>query len=66
MKKILMLSLALVCCAVTVVAQPAASKTQKPESVRRRAVNLPGSTPNGLFSPAVVSGDLFLLPGKSE
>jgi hypothetical protein len=47
MKKIILLSLTLVCCAVTVVAQPAASKTQKPESVRRRAVNLPGSTPNG-------------------
>ena len=37
MKKIILLSLALACGAVTVAAQPAASKTQKPESVRRRA-----------------------------
>ncbi len=64
MKKILMLSLALACCAVTVAAQPGASKTQKPESVRRRAVNLPGSTPNGLFSPAVVAGDLVFTSGQ--
>ncbi|HWP54551.1 MAG TPA: Rid family hydrolase, partial [Pyrinomonadaceae bacterium] len=64
MKKIILLALALVCCAVTVVAQTAGSKTQKPESVRRRAVNLPGSTPNGLFSPAVVSGDLVFTSGQ--
>ena len=63
MKKIILLSLALVCCAVTVSAQPAASKSQR-ESARRRAVNLPGSTPNGLFSPAVVSGDLVFTSGQ--
>lgn len=64
MKKLILLSLALVCCAVTVVGQPAASKTQKPEPTRRRAVNLPGSTPNGIFSPAVVAGDLVFTSGQ--
>ena len=64
MKKVALLSLALVCCAVTVVAQPAASKTQKPESARRRAVNLPGATPNGLFSAAVVAGNLVFTSGQ--
>jgi len=64
MKKIILLSLVILACAVTVVAQPAASKTQKTESVRRRAVNLPGSTPNGLFSPAVVTGDLVFTSGQ--
>ena len=64
MKKIILLLLAVVGCAVTVVGQPAASKTQKSEPVRRRAVNLPGSTPNGLFSPAVVTGDLVFTSGQ--
>ena len=64
MKKIILLALAVACGAVTVVAQPTAPKTQKPESVRRRAVNLPGSTPNGLFSPAVVAGDLVFTSGQ--
>ena len=64
MKKIILLSLALVGCAATVVAQPMASKTQKPEPARRRAVNLPGSTPNGLFSAAVVTGDLVFTSGQ--
>ena len=65
MKKILMLSLALACCGITAAGQqPGAAKTQKSESVRRRAVNLPGSTPNGLFSPAVVSGDLVFTSGQ--
>jgi 2-iminobutanoate/2-iminopropanoate deaminase len=69
MKKIILLTLALVCCAISVAGQPrsgeaAASKTQKTESSRRRAVNLPGSTPNGLFSPAVVAGDLVFTSGQ--
>jgi len=66
MKKIILLSLALVCCGISAVAQPrpAESKTQKTESPKRRAVNLPGSTPNGLFSPAVVSGDLVFTSGQ--
>ena len=64
MKRIILLGLAVACGAVTVVAQPAAPKTQKPESVRRRAVNLPGSTPNGLFSAAVVAGDFVFTSGQ--
>jgi 2-iminobutanoate/2-iminopropanoate deaminase len=64
MKKISLVLLALVGCAATVVAQPAASKTQKPESARRRAVNLPGSTPNGLLSAAVVAGNLVFTSGQ--
>jgi 2-iminobutanoate/2-iminopropanoate deaminase len=64
MKKTILLSLALVCCAATVVGQTAASKTQKPEPARRHAVNLPGSTPNGLFSPAVVAGNLVFTSGQ--
>lgn len=62
MKKIILLSLVLVCCGVSVVAQPAATK--KSDSAKRRAVNLPGSTPNGLFSPAVVSGDFVFTSGQ--
>ena len=64
MKKILMLSLALACCGITAAGQQSAAKTQKSESVRRRVVNLPGSTPNGLFSPAVVAGDLVFTSGQ--
>ena len=58
MKKIILLSLALACCVVTAAGQ------QKSESAKRRAVNLPGSTPNGLFSAAVVSGDLVFTSGQ--
>ena len=58
MKKIILLSLALACCVVTAAGQ------QKGESAKRRAVNLPGATPNGLFSAAVVSGDLVFTSGQ--
>jgi 2-iminobutanoate/2-iminopropanoate deaminase len=69
MKKIILLSLALGCCGISAAGQPrpaesGAAKTQKNESVRRRAVNLPGSIPNGLFSPAVVAGDLVFTSGQ--
>lgn len=69
MKKLILLSLALLCCGISVAAQTrpaetAAPRTKKPESVRRRAVNLPGSTPNGLFSTAVVAGDLVFTSGQ--
>jgi 2-iminobutanoate/2-iminopropanoate deaminase len=69
MRKILILSLALACCGIraagqTRAAESGAAKTQKSESVRRRAVNLPGSPPNGLFSPAVVARDLVFTSGQ--
>jgi len=58
MKKIILLSMALLACGITAAGQ------QKSESVKRRAVNLPGATPNGLFSAAVVSGDLVFTSGQ--
>jgi 2-iminobutanoate/2-iminopropanoate deaminase len=69
MKKILLLSLALMCTTVVVSGQPrtgqsAKPKTQKTETVRRRAVTLPGSQPNGLFSPAIVAGELVFTSGQ--
>ena len=70
MKKIILLVLALACCGISVSAQPKSSgKTaspgaQKTESARRRVVTLPGSTPNGLFSPAIVTGDLVFTSGQ--
>ena len=68
MKKLILLSLALMCCWVGVNGQPrsgnrATAKTQKSETVRRRAVKM--STPaNGLFSPAIVAGELVFTSGQ--
>jgi 2-iminobutanoate/2-iminopropanoate deaminase len=69
MKKTILLSLALACCSVSVSAQgtsgnAATAKAQKPETARRRAVTLPGTQPNGLFSPAIVAGDLVFTSGQ--
>lgn len=69
MKKIILLSLVLMCSWVSVSGQAqsdksAAAKPQKAESARRRAVRLDGSPPNGLFSPAIVAGDLVFTSGQ--
>lgn len=64
MKKIILLSLVLLCCGISAAGQPSASKSQKSDSAKRRAVNLPGSTPNGLFSAAVIAGDLVFTSGQ--
>jgi 2-iminobutanoate/2-iminopropanoate deaminase len=69
MNRIIMLLLALLCGWVCVNGQPrsgdpAATKTQKTETTRRRAVKLEGSPPNGLFSPAIVAGDLVFTSGQ--
>ena len=69
MKRIILLLLALTCCGVSVSGQTesgksATAKTQKTETTRRRAVRLEGSPPNGLFSPAIVAGDLVFTSGQ--
>ena len=69
MKRIILLLLTLTCCWVSVSGQTesgksATAKTQKTEITRRRAVRLEGSPPNGLFSPAIVSGDLVFTSGQ--
>lgn len=69
MKRLILLLLALMCCGVCVNGQPrpadpAAAKTQRVETGRRRAVTLPGSQPNGLFSPAIIAGDLVFTSGQ--
>jgi len=69
MKKTILLALALSCCWVSVNGQTgsgksATTKTQKSETARRRAVKLEGSPPNGLFSPAIVAGELVFTSGQ--
>lgn len=69
MKKITLLLLALMCCWVGVNGQPrsgdrATAKTQKSETARRRAVTMDASPPNGLFSPAIVAGELVFTSGQ--
>ena len=69
MKKIIPLMLVLMCCGVAVHGQTrtgkdSSTKTPKGESARRRAVRLPGTQPNGLFSPAIVAGDLVFTSGQ--
>src|SRR2546425_9009642 len=68
MKKIALLLFALICCGIAVNGQTrsggrATVKTQKSEAARRRAVKL-DAPPNGLFSPAIVSGDLVFTSGQ--
>jgi len=68
MKKIALLLFALMCCGIAVNGQTrsggrATVKTQKSEAARRRAVKL-DAPPNGLFSPAIVSGDLVFTSGQ--
>lgn len=75
MKKIFLLSLALMCSSVVVNGQSSSGQTtqgnqatqpqtKKTGSTRRRAVVLPGSQPNGLFSPAIVAGELVFTSGQ--
>ena len=69
MKKIITLVLVLMCSGVAVNSQTRTGKdsstnTPKSESTRRRAVRLPGTQPNGLFSPAIVAGDLVFTSGQ--
>lgn len=69
MKKIILLSLVLMCSLVSVSGQAqsdksATARTQKTETARRRAVRLDGSPPNGLFSPAIVAGELVFTSGQ--
>lgn len=64
MKKLILLSPVLLCGGVSVAAQPRGNEAEAKPPAKRRAVNLPGSTPNGLFSPAVVSGDLVFTSGQ--
>ena len=68
MKKIALLLFALMCGGIAVNGQTrsgsrATVKTQKSEAVRRRAVKME-APPNGLFSPAIVSGDLVFTSGQ--
>jgi len=68
MKKIFLLSLALMCSSVAVNSQTRSGQTAQPgtkktETARRRAITLPGSQPNGLFSPAIVTGELVFTSG---
>lgn len=69
MRKTILAITALLCCWISVSAQPTSAKpdeakTQKPESPRRQAVHPPGSRPNGLYSPAIVSGELVFTAGQ--
>src|ERR1700730_17695206 len=69
MKRIILLLLALMCGWFSVngplpFSDAAATKTQKTETTRRRAVMLEGSPPNGLFSPAIVAGELVFTSGQ--
>jgi len=69
MKKVTVLLITLMCSWVCVEGQTSSDKsvkpkTQKGEKVRRRAVRLEGSTPNGLFSPAIVAGELVFTSGQ--
>jgi 2-iminobutanoate/2-iminopropanoate deaminase len=67
MRKIILLLNALLCFYVSGFgqprpAEPAQAKTQK--SARRQAVHPPGSRPNGLYSPAIVTGELVFTSGQ--
>src|SRR5712691_4789923 len=69
MKKIILLWLALICCGVVVNGQTGlgnqtAVNSQTSETARRRAVKLQGSPANGLFSPAIVTGELVFTSGQ--
>jgi len=67
MKTIMLLLLLAMCCGVGVNGQTRSGKTattQKSEMTRRRAVRPDQSPPNGLFSPAIVSGELVFTSGQ--
>lgn len=69
MKITILLLSTLMCCWVGINGQTrsgksATAKTQKSETIRRRAVRLDGSPANGLFSPAIVAGELVFTSGQ--
>jgi 2-iminobutanoate/2-iminopropanoate deaminase len=69
MKTIILLLLMIMFCGAGALGQTRSgksvtAKTQKGETTRRRAVRLDGSPPNGLFSPAIVSGELVFTSGQ--
>lgn len=69
MRRTILLLTALMCCCISAIAQPnpakpAEPKTQKAEGPRRQAVHPPGSRPNGLYSPAIVVGELVFTAGQ--
>jgi len=69
MKRITLLLLALICFSIGVSGQTksrqtATARTQKTETARRHAVQPNGATPNGLFSPAIVAGELVFTSGQ--
>lgn len=45
-------------------AKNAKATTQRSETARRRVVTLPGAKANGIFSPAIVSGELVFTSGQ--
>lgn len=69
MKIKILLFLILMCWGIGINAQTrsgktAAAKAEKSETSRRRAVKLEGSPANGIFSPAIVAGDLVFTSGQ--
>jgi len=63
MKKLLFALVAIVCVAFVATGQTGTSSTaQKTESNKRRAVKT--GPPNGLFTPAIISGDLVFTSGQ--
>jgi 2-iminobutanoate/2-iminopropanoate deaminase len=67
--KTIILLLTFMCCWVDINGQTrsgksATAKTQKSETTRRRVVRLDGSPPNGIFSPAIVAGELVFTSGQ--
>ena len=69
MKKLVLILLVLACCWVSVNSQTrsgkrATAKTQKTETARRRAIRLEVPPPNGLYSPAIVAGELVFTSGQ--
>lgn len=69
MKRTTVILLTFVFCCVGVQSQTRSGKSNqagapKKETARRRVVTLPGTTPNGIFSPAIVSGEFVFTSGQ--
>ena len=62
MKRLVLLLVALLVVSTTVAGQESSS-SQNPENPKRRVAKTP-ATPNGLFSPAIISGDLVFASGQ--
>ena len=45
-------------------ARNAKAKTQRSDNARRRVVTLPATTPNGIYSPAIVSDEFVFTSGQ--